>query len=589
VGRTPRLVAVLTVVAAVLAAIQPLRSVQASAGDPVLMAAGDVADCNTPYDEATAQLINEEPSATVAMLGDGVYPTGDLNTYNQCYGPSWGQFRNRTRPTPGNHDYAVGTKRQSAPGYFGYFGAAAGDPSQGYFSYDLGGWHIVSLNANCQAPGAGCSPGSAQLQWLQSDLAAHPTQCLAAYWHQSRFFSMENHGTEAGPSSDTSMSPIWDILQAHGADVVVSAHIHFYERFPRQNSVGNLDPAGIREFIVGTGGGHPDTFDPAHIDPHSEFRKDGTFGVLKLTLHGDGYDWAFEGTDGSVVDSGSDSCNPPGGTPTTSAPGPTSTTTGPKTNPGPPRKPRSGYWMLSADGQVFPFGDAGPLAGATPTVGTDEVDLEPTPTGNGAWLVDATGRVTPTGDAPRLGDVDRSRLLPGEKVTSLSATATGAGYWVFTSRGRAIPFGDATFFGDMSATVLNGPVLDSVPTQSGKGYYMVANDGGIFAFGDARFYGSMGGKHLNAPVQSLVPDGDGRGYWLVASDGGIFAFDAPFHGSMGATRLNKPVTGMVRFGDGYLMVGEDGGIFNFSSQPFSGSLGGHPPARPIVSVAALDG
>ena len=210
-------------------------------------------------------------------------------------------------------------------------------------------------HANCQAPGAGCTPGSAPLQWLQSDLAAHPTQCLAGYWHQSRFFSMENHGTEEGPSSDTSMSPIWDILQAHGADVVVSAHIHFYERFPRQSSAGNLDPTGMREFIVGTGGGHPDTFDPAHTDPHSEFRRDGTFGVLKLTLHGDGYDWAFEGTDGSVVDTGTDSCNPSGGTPpTTSSPAPTSTTTAPKADPGPPRKPRSGYWMLSADGTVFP-------------------------------------------------------------------------------------------------------------------------------------------------------------------------------------------------------------------------------------------
>jgi hypothetical protein len=569
--------------------VHPFRSAQANATDPVLMAAGDIADCNTPYDEATAALINKEPSATVAMLGDGAYPYGDLNTYNQCYGPSWGQFKDRTRPTPGNHDYAVGPKRQSAPGYFGYFGAAAGDPSQGFYSYDLGAWHIVSLNANCAVTTVGCASGSPEYQWLQSDLAAHPAQCLAAYWHQPRFFSMENHGTETGPSSDTSMSAIWDLLQAHGADVVVSAHIHLYERFPRQNSAGNLDPSGMREFIVGTGGGHPDTFDPAHIDPHSEFRKDGSFGVLKLTLHGDGYDWAFEATDGSIVDSGSDSCGASGGTPpTTAAPAPTTTTTAPKGNPGPPHRPRSGYWMLSADGTVYSFGDAPPLANAMPTAGSDEVDIEPTPSGNGAWLVDATGRVTATGDAVHLGDADRSRLLPGEEVTSLSGTPSGAGYWLFTSRGRAMPFGDAAFFGDMSGTALNGPVLGSIPTPSGQGYYMVASDGGIFAFGDARFRGSMGGTRLNAPVQSLVPAGDGQGYWLVAADGGIFAFgDAPFRGSMGGTRLNKPVTGMVRFGDGYLMVAQDGGIFDFSSQPFSGSLGGHPPARPIVSVAAL--
>jgi ribosomal protein L24E len=115
----------------------------------------------------------------------------------------------------------------------------------------------------------------------------------------------------------------------------------------------------------------------------------------------------------------------------------------------------------------------------------------------------------------------------------------------------------------------------------------VASDGGIFTFGDAKFLGSMGDKKLNAPVQSLVPDGDGSGYWLVASDGGIFAFAAPFKGSMGDTKLNKPVTGMVRFGNGYLMVGEDGGIFTFSDKPFHGSLGASPPARPIVSAAAL--
>jgi hypothetical protein len=116
---------------------------------------------------------------------------------------------------------------------------------------------------------------------------------------------------------------------------------------------------------------------------------------------------------------------------------------------------------------------------------------------------------------------------------------------------------------------------------------MVASDGGIFTFGDAKFIGSMGATKLNAPVRSLVPDGDGRGYWLVASDGGVFAFDAPFRGSLGGVKLNKPVTGMVRYGDGYVMVGEDGGIFAFSDRPFSGSLGAKPPAAPVISVAAL--
>jgi ribosomal protein L24E len=148
-----------------------------------------------------------------------------------------------------------------------------------------------------------------------------------------------------------------------------------------------------------------------------------------------------------------------------------------------------------------------------------------------------------------------------------------------------VAIGDAPFLGDVSSVPLNGPVLDSVGTPTGHGYYMVASDGGIFSFGDARFYGSMGGRPLNAPVRSVVPTATGDGYWLVASDGGIFAFSAPFRGSMGAQRLNRPVIGMVRFGDGYLMVASDGGVFDFSSLPFAGSLGGRPPADPVVALA----
>ncbi|HEV8623639.1 MAG TPA: hypothetical protein VG034_04220 [Acidimicrobiia bacterium] len=247
---------------------------------------------------------------------------------------------------------------------------------------------------------------------------------------------------------------------------------------------------------------------------------------------------------------------------------------------------RSGYWMVGAGGTVYAFGEARWLGNATVPAGVSAVDLEPTPSKAGYWVVDGRGTVSSFGDAARLGSVSGG-LAAGETVTSLSATPSGRGYWIFTTRGRVVPFGDAVSYGDMAKVALNGPVLDSIPTPSGRGYYMVASDGGIFAFGDARFYGSMGNTKLNAPVQSLVPDGDGIGYWLVASDGGIFAFDTPFRGSMGNRKLNKPVTGMVRFGDGYLMVGEDGGIFNFSTQPFAGSLGANPPPRPVVSVAAL--
>ncbi|MGH8992313.1 MAG: phosphodiester glycosidase family protein, partial [Acidimicrobiia bacterium] len=249
---------------------------------------------------------------------------------------------------------------------------------------------------------------------------------------------------------------------------------------------------------------------------------------------------------------------------------------------------RSGYWMVAADGAVYTFGDA-PWMGNAPLSGGDlAVDLEPTPSGGGYWIVDDAGHVFTFGDATHMGNVESFRLMPGEKVTSLSATPSGHGYWIFTSKGRVITKGAAQHFGDVAGIRLNGPVLDSIPTPTGLGYYMVASDGGIFTFGDAVFYGSTGAIRLNAPVQSLVPDPDGVGYWLVASDGGVFSFEGAFRGSLGGQQLNRPVTGMVPYGNGYLMVGEDGGVFNFSDQAFSGSLGASPPARPVVSVAALD-
>jgi hypothetical protein len=247
----------------------------------------------------------------------------------------------------------------------------------------------------------------------------------------------------------------------------------------------------------------------------------------------------------------------------------------------------SGYWMLDADGVVYPFGDARELGSSVRPQSTPAVDLEPTPTNEGYWIVDTSGLVTGHGDAVVHG---RARdLRAGETVTSISATPSGRGYWLFTSLGRVQAFGDAVHYGDLSGTKLNGPVLDSIPTPTGKGYYLVASDGGVFTFGDAVFRGSMGSTPLNQPVQSLVPDGDGVGYWLVASDGGIFTFDAGFYGSMGDQRLNRPVTGMVASttGLGYLMVAEDGGIFTFGDVAFHGSLGSNPPAAGVTSVAAV--
>lgn len=247
---------------------------------------------------------------------------------------------------------------------------------------------------------------------------------------------------------------------------------------------------------------------------------------------------------------------------------------------------QGGYWMLAADGHVYGFGGASDLGSPTSIPG--RVKVTPTPTGNGYWVLSDAGSIYAYGDAKTFGAVP---FLPAldEDYTTMASTPSGKGYWLFTNKGRVMRFGDATFFGDMSNVALNGSVLDAVATPTGRGYYMVASDGGVFNFGDAKFSGSTGSMHLNKPVMSLAPDPDGAGYWLVASDGGIFGFDAPFYGSAGSLKLNKPISSLVASptGHGYLMVGQDGGIFSYGDVPFFGSLGGNPPAFPVVSVAAI--
>jgi type VII secretion-associated serine protease mycosin len=245
------------------------------------------------------------------------------------------------------------------------------------------------------------------------------------------------------------------------------------------------------------------------------------------------------------------------------------------------RPPPHGYWMVGGGGKIYPFGTAPPLGSAPSTLAAD---IEVSPSGYGYWVVDMLGRVYAFGDAQRYGNA--TSLWANEVVTSISRTVTGKGYWLFTSRGRVMSFGDAHFYGDLRSKTLNGPVLDSVRTPSGRGYYMVGSDGGVFTFGDAKFYGSTGGRRVSAPIRTLVPDPDRVGYWLVGRDGAVYPFQAASHGSMAGKPLNKPVVGMVSFGNGYLMVAADGGIFNFSSKPFYGSLGGNPPSLPIVAVAA---
>ena len=264
--------------------------------DPVLVGAGDIADCGSNGDEATAALL-DAIAGTVVTLGDNVYSSGTPDQFVNCYAPSWGRHLARTRPSVGNHEYET----FAAAGYFGYFGAAAGQIGQGWYSYDVGEWHIVVLNSICGAVG-GCHAGSAQEQWLRADLAANPAACTLAYWHNPRFSSAQ-HG------SDANYDAFWRALYEADADVVLVGHDHVYERFAPQTPDAVADPvAGIRQFTVGTGGKSFYAFET--VVANSEIRDNSTFGVLALTLHPTSYDWEFiPAAGGTFTDSGTGACH----------------------------------------------------------------------------------------------------------------------------------------------------------------------------------------------------------------------------------------------------------------------------------------
>jgi len=237
--------------------------------------------------------------AAVLSLGDNQYDDNTLTKYQQMYEPSWGRVKSLIHPGIGNHEYL--DPAGGAKGYFTYFGAAAGDPTKGYYSFDVGTWHVIALNAECSHVG-GCGAGSPQEQWLKADLGAHSNSCTLAYWHEPRFSSGQ-HG------NNTSSSVFWQDLYSAHADLVLNGHDHVYERFAPQSPAALADPNGIREFVVGTGGKNHYAF--VTVQPNSEVRNATTFGVLKLTLHPSGYDWRFvnDPTSGTFTDSGSGACH----------------------------------------------------------------------------------------------------------------------------------------------------------------------------------------------------------------------------------------------------------------------------------------
>lgn len=256
----------------------------------VLVGAGDIAVCGSAGTEATARLL-DGLSGSVFTAGDNAYPSGTTEQLRDCYDPTWGRHKARTRPSPGNHDYEAA----GAAPYFEYFGINAGPPGAGYYRYRLGEWQVYSLNSNMSM-----AAGSPQLQWLERELSANSSTCTLAYWHHPLFSS--------GPNGENPFTrSVWRVLYDFDADVVIAAHEHYYERFAPQDPDGRRDSArGIRQFIVGTGGANL-TF-PLRLLPNSEMHW-SNHGVLQLALGADSYQWVFYTASGAAADAGSSMCH----------------------------------------------------------------------------------------------------------------------------------------------------------------------------------------------------------------------------------------------------------------------------------------
>ena len=293
-----------------------VRALPPPGGDPVIAAVGDIAcdpaneDFNGGFGNAvecrqlwTSNLVLQRPVAAVLPLGDTQYECGGYQAFLDSYDPSWGRFKSITYPSIGNHEYyTLGGATDCDPagqaaGYFTYFGAAAGDPAKGYYSYEVGGWRLIALNSNCSKSG-GCYSGSIQERWLRDELAAHPATCTLAYWHHPRFSSV---------TSSSAVAPYFSDMVNAGGELVLTGHMHHYERLAPQSGFGAYDAvAGVREFVVGTGGQSLQGFTKALPTSEVQVKR---FGVLFLTLHARSYDWEFVADDGAVLDSGAGYCH----------------------------------------------------------------------------------------------------------------------------------------------------------------------------------------------------------------------------------------------------------------------------------------
>ncbi|HXV85058.1 MAG TPA: PKD domain-containing protein [Gemmatimonadales bacterium] len=403
-------------------------------GEPVvLVGAGDIGDCASEADEATAALLDNIPG-TIMTVGDNAYPNGSPEDFQNCFEPNWGRHKARIRPATGNHEYHT----PDAAGYFAYFGAAAGEPGKGYYSYQLGAWHVVVLNSSIDM-----SATSAQLAWLRQDLAASDARCTAAYWHHPRF-------TSTTRSDDTTLPrAAWEALYEAGAEVIVSAHQHHYERFAPQKPGGARDLLyGIRQFVIGTGGDRGESFGPPH--PTSEVRDNSSYGVLQLTLDSLGYAWQFVPVPGDTLqDRGTGTCHGP---PPASLP-PVAVAGGPYTGTGTIRF--DGRKSADPDGDTpltyaWDFGDGRTGSQATPThtysqdgtyqvrlTVTDARGVRSTPTITLVTISNSAATPVVLTGAANIARCSRQR---GEATARLLDGIDG---WVLTAGDNAFPHGAA--------------------------------------------------------------------------------------------------------------------------------------------------
>ncbi len=410
--------------------------------DPVLVGAGDIATCGSDADEQTATVL-DGVQGTVFALGDNAYDSGSASEYSDCYGPTWGRHKGRTLfPVAGNHDYNTA----GATGYYGYFGDAAGDPAKGWYSRDVGGWHVVVLNSNCTV--VGCGLDSPQEQWLRADLAASTAPCTVALWHHPRASS----GIYA---NDPSVQAFWEDLYYAGADLVLNGHEHIYERFRPLDAAGTADDTyGITQFIVGTGGAELRSL--GTLNPASVARNAATYGVLKLTLHPDSGDFAFlPVAGGSYTDNGSVACHGA---------------------PPPPPAP-------TADFSATPSSGTAPMTAAF----TDQS------TAATSWKWDFGDGTTST-----LQNPTHSYSLAG----TYDVTLTVRNYTGTDTRTR-------TGYIDVDAPPQTGSYLDTVLSDSPVGYWRLGESSGTTAAdrtgGPAGTY--VGGVTLGAPG-ALASDSD---------------------------------------------------------------------------------